>query len=158
MDHHRAAGGRRAAAEIATDAAAAFGLDLEGDTFRRINKMLFAQHVIAAKRQIENVRQTARNDAMMTAGQEPGATNTAAAEAETKAASGAVAGTESAMPDVFAAKVVTVAGRSLRMSASAHFRCRTTSPSSAEFIRLIELPEMPKDGLIIPMCAETATG
>ena len=138
-----------AAPEIATDAAAAFGLDLEGDTFRRINKMLFAQHVIAAKRQIENVRQTARNDAMMTAGAEPGATEAAAAEAETKAASGAVAGTESTMPDVFAAKVVTVAGRSFAYVRIYTFSVPNDVPFVNEFIRLIELPEMPKDGLII---------
>jgi C-terminal processing protease CtpA/Prc len=124
----------------AVEAAASFGLDLEGDTFRRIDKMLFAQHVISAKRRIEDVRRAARTAS---------ASVEMAAVAEETAASNAVQGTDSTIPDVFSARPVTVAGRSF-----AYVRIRTFSvandvPFINEFIRLIELPQMPKDGLII---------
>ena len=128
------------APHVTSEASASFGMDLEADTFRRINKMLFAQHVIRARRRIDNVRTAAR---VAAPGHEMAA---AAAEA---AASGAVQGTDSTMPDVFAARPVTAAGRTF-----AYVRIRTFSvgndvPFVNEFIRLIELPQMPKDGLII---------
>ena len=80
--------------EAATAAAAAFGLDLEGDTFRRINKMLFAQHVIAAKKQIENVRMAARGAAIASATASADAAEAEAAKAETAAMTTAVQGTD----------------------------------------------------------------
>jgi C-terminal processing protease CtpA/Prc len=134
------ANGDEGVASAATEAAAAFGLDLEGDTFRRINKMLFAQHVIRAKRQIETARQAARAAS---------ASFEAAVEAEASAASAAVQGTESTMPDVFSAHVVTVGGRAYGYIRIYTFSVPNDLPFVNEFIRLIELPDMPKDGLII---------
>lgn len=141
-------GADAAAPEAATDAAAAFGLDLEGDTFRRINKMLFAQHVVAQQRQLDSLRQAARQDATMAAGAEPGATEAVAAAAET-AASTAVQGTDSTMPNVFSARVVTVGGRPFAYVRIYTFNVPSEVPFLNEFLRLIDLPEMPKDGLII---------
>jgi C-terminal processing protease CtpA/Prc len=123
----------------ASEASASLGLDLEGDTFRRINKMLFAQHVIKARRQMDGVRRTARASARV-------ATVAAAAE---DAASGAVQGTDSTLPDIFLAKPITVAGRSIAYVRIRTFQIGADVPFVNEFIRLIERPEMPKDGLII---------
>ena len=133
------------APDAATDVAAAFGMDLEGDTFRRINRVLFAQHVIKAKLELDTVRMTARA-ATMAAGD---ASAEGADLAESAAVSNAVQGTDSAMPDIFSAKVVTVAGRDY-----AYIRIYTFSVGNDiafvdEFRRLIELPAMPKNGLII---------
>jgi C-terminal processing protease CtpA/Prc len=125
------------APQAAAEAAAAFGLDLESDTFRRINKMLFAQQVIRARRRIDTVRAAAR---VATPGLEM------AAE---EAASGAVQGTESTMPDVFFARVVPVGGRSFAYLRIRTFAVYNDVPFVNEFLRLIELPDMPKDGLII---------
>lgn len=134
--------------EGATEAAAAVGIDLEGDTFRRINKMLFAQHVMAAKRQIETVRQAARQAAVMTAGTAPVPAEVTA-EAELKALSTAVQGTNSTMPEVFSARPVTVAGRTYAYIRIYTFNVPSDEPFIKEFIRLLELPEMPRDGLIL---------
>ena len=135
--------------EVATEVAAAFGLDLEGDTFRRINKMLFAQRVVAARRRIESVRDAARG-AVMAAAAASGAGEAEAATAETAAMSNAVQGTtDSIMPDVFTAKPVTVNGRSFAYVRVFTFSVPNDVPFVNEFLRLIELPEMPKDGLII---------
>ncbi|MER9490828.1 S41 family peptidase [Mesorhizobium sp. M0320] len=136
--------------EMPTEVAAAFGLDLEGDTFRRINKMLFDQDVIAKKRRMESVRKGAR-DMLVTARSVSGDTvgEGEAAAAETAAASTAVQGTESIMPDVFSARVVTVDGHQFGYIRISTFSVSDDMPFVNEFLRLIELPEMPKDGLII---------
>jgi hypothetical protein len=124
-------------------AAAALGLDLEGDTVQRVHELLFAPHVRATKRRIEAARAGA-----MAAAAAAGA-GTAAAEDLKAAAASAVQGLESTMPSVFTARVVQQDGRNF-----GHVRIRTFNVQSDvsfvdEFIRLIELPEMPKDGLII---------
>lgn len=131
--------------DAATAVAAAFGLDLEGDTFRRINKVLFAQHVIAAQKELATVRRMAREATMAGAN----ASTEAAATAESNAAVNAVQGTASTMPDVFSARVVTVDRR-----AYAYIRIFTFSVGDDvafvnEFLRLMDLPAMPRDGLII---------
>jgi hypothetical protein len=128
--------------EMSVEAAASVGLDLEGDTFRRVNKMLFAQHVIAAQRRIETVR----TDAIITAAAGGDA------EPEKSAASAAatmVQGTESTMPNVFTARVAEVDGRKFAYIRIYTFNVPDDRPLIDEFLRLIELPEMPKDGLII---------
>ncbi len=125
----------------ATEAAAALGLDLEGDTFRRINKMLFAQNVIKAKREIESVR--------MRAMAAPFASPEMAAVAAEAAASTAVQGTDSTMPEVFSARSVIVGSRAFAYVRIHTFLVGDDVPFINEFIRLIELPQMPKDGLII---------
>lgn len=143
---------------MAMDAAASFGLDLEAETFRQINKMLFAQHVVAEKQKIDNVRESARAqtfvmraarglDVAADAGAAEG--NIEAAAAETEAVQSAVQGTQSTMPGVFEARPLTIDGRAV-----SYLRIRTFSvPEDTafvnEFLRLIELPDMPKDGLII---------
>ncbi|MBR0830498.1 hypothetical protein JQ596_33820 [Bradyrhizobium manausense] len=132
------------APDVPSAAAAALGLDLEGDTFRRINKLLFAQHVIKAKRDLESARINARVTSMA-AGAAPGET----AAAETVAVESAVSGTQSTMPDVFSAQVVNSGGK-----AYAYVRIFTFSVGDDvafvnEFLRLIDLPEMPKNGLIV---------
>lgn len=136
-----------------SEAAAAFGLDLEGDTFRRMNKMLFAQHVIKAKQRIQSVRSSARgtalaNRAVMMAAGDPAA-EAAMADAETVAVSNAVQGTESILPDVFSARVMDVAGRRIGYVRISTFSVADDIEFVNEFLRLIELPLMPKDGLII---------
>lgn len=130
------------------EAASAMGLDLEGDTFGRINKMLFAQHVVAKKRNIDAIRQAARDNVITAAGTEA-VTGAAADAAECAAASAAIQGTESIMPDVFSARSVTVGGRSFAYIRIYTFNVPADEPFVREFIRLIELPEMPKDGLIL---------
>jgi C-terminal processing protease CtpA/Prc len=136
------------APDVATDVAAAFGMDLEGDTFRRINKVLFAQHVVKAARQLETVRRMARMATMAaTGGAAP--TEAAAAAAENVAASNAVQGTDSTMPEVFSARVVTAGGRNYAYIRIFTFNVTSDTAFVDEFLRLIELPPMPKDGLII---------
>ena len=126
-------------------AGSAFGLDLEGDTFRRINKVLFAQHVVKARNQLESVRRTAR---VRTGGLESTRTPDSEAAA-TEAAVNAVQGTESTMPDVFQAKVVNAGGRNYAYIRIFTFSVGDDVAFVNEFIRLMELPEMPRDGLII---------
>lgn len=137
--------------QAASDVAAAFGLDLEGDTFRRINKMLFAQHVVAAKRRIDFARRSARAARVMPSGTDMTSESVqmAIAQAESDAASNAVQGTESTMPDVFNLRVVDVDGRKYGYLRIATFNVFNDVPFVNEFLRLIELPEMPRDGLII---------
>jgi len=129
----------------ATRIAASFGLDLEGDTFRRINKVLFAQHVVRAKSELESVRRSAR---VRTGGLE--SMRTAATEAAaTEAAVNAVQGTESTMPDVFSARVVNAGGRDHAYIRIFTFSVGDDTAFVNEFLRLMELPQMPRDGLII---------
>jgi Peptidase family S41 len=126
--------------------AASFGLDLEGDTFRRINKVLFAQHIIKAKNEMANVRRMAREATLesVTASAED------AAIAETRAAASAVEGTtDSTMPDVFAAKVVPIGGRNYAYIRIFTFSVGDDVAFVNEFLRLMDLPQMPKDGLIV---------
>jgi C-terminal processing protease CtpA/Prc len=131
-------------ADATTAVAASFGLDLEGDTFRRINKVLFAQHVIKAKAEIAGVRRRAREMASITASTED------VAVVENKAAENAVQGTtESTMPDVFSAKVVAVDGRNYAYIRIFTFNVGDDNAFVNEFQRLMDLPEMPRDGLII---------
>lgn len=133
---------------VATEVAAAFGLDLEGDTFRRINKILFAQYVSAAKRKIDNARRSARA-APMGLDTTNKSVQIAIAQAESEAASNAVQGTESTMPDVFSVKVVNVDGRDYSYLRIATFNVYDDVAFVDEFLRLIERPEMPRNGLII---------
>jgi C-terminal processing protease CtpA/Prc len=125
-------------------AAAAYGLDLEGDTIQRVNKMLFAQHVAAAKRRIRDARDKAIQ-AAAASGADPEAAAVAGVSAE-------VQGLNSTMPDVFTARIINAQGRPW-----GHIRIRTFSvppgmnDSSCvnEFVRLLERPELPKDGLVL---------
>lgn len=130
--------------------AAAYGLDLEGDTFRRINKMLFAQHVMAAKRKIDTVRADARRvefESRSALGLE--APQASLEAAEQKAIYESVQGTESAMPEVFTAGPMTAGGRTFAYVRIVTFNVPDDTAFVREFVRLIELPQMPKDGLVI---------
>ena len=133
--------------------AAAMGLDLEGDVFRRINKMLFSQHLIAEKKRIDTVRKSKRDAARLRSvalgDVQTDAVVRMEADAELEAASETVQGTESTMPDVFSAQVVEIDGRSFGYVRIATFHVNDDIPFVNEFLRLIELPEMPKNGLII---------
>lgn len=135
-----------AAAELGVEAAAAYGMDLEGDTFRRINKMLFNQQLYRERHRIEGARAAALARASATAEESVQDLEAVALEAATNA----VQGTQSTLPDFFTARVVTVDGRKF-----AYVRIHTFNawmgdgPFIDEFVRLIDLPEMPKDGLII---------
>src|SRR4051794_39246804 len=73
-------------------AAAAYGMNLEGDTIQRVNNMLFAQNVMAAKRRIREARDSAR-DAAAASGADPEAAAIAGVSAQ-------VQGLESTVPDV----------------------------------------------------------
>ncbi|KAB1068575.1 S41 family peptidase [Methylobacterium planeticum] len=117
--------------EMSIEAAAAFGLDLEGDTFQRVDKMLFAQQIVAAKRNIESAQAAI------------------AASGGTLQSTGAITGTDSTMPDVFSARVVEVDGRKYSYVRISTFNVSADDPFLNEFRRLIELPEMPDDGLVI---------
>jgi C-terminal processing protease CtpA/Prc len=148
--------------EAATEPAAAFGFDVEGDTFLRINKLLFAQRIIAAKQQIKSVGKAARDQAIMAARGASDRTEAAAA-AEMAAVSSAVHGTESTMPDVFAARVRSVSllqsqpfwkkpGMNFNVAYVRIFTFQVQDDSAFvnEFLRLIELPVMQRQtGLII---------
>jgi C-terminal processing protease CtpA/Prc len=143
-----------ATSPLAQDVAAAFGIDLEGDTFRRINKMLFAQHVIADKRRIDSVRKSVQADERQTralsgTAQTEAMMAEADAAAETQVAATTVHGTKSTMPDVFLAQVVEFQGRKFGYIRIMTFSVPNDVPFVNEFLRLIELPEIPKDGLII---------
>ena len=129
-----------------TAVAAAFGLDLEGDTFRRINKVLFAQNVVKAKKELATVRRMAREATMTSIT----ASAADAATAESEAAVRAVQGTtDSTMPDVFLAKVISVGGRNYAYIRIFTFAVGDDNAFVNEFLRLMELPQMPKDGLIV---------
>ncbi|MBP1861545.1 S41 family peptidase [Rhizobium herbae] len=133
--------------EDGTELAAAFGIDLEGDTYRRINKLLFGQHVIEEQKRLDSVREEARNQvaARMAASGEL----ESVAAAEETATSNAVEGLKSTMPDVFTASVRTVAGRNYGYLRIATFSVTDDRAFVNEFLRLIEHSEMPQDGLII---------
>jgi C-terminal processing protease CtpA/Prc len=132
------------APDAATAVAAAFGLDIEGDTFRRINRVLFAQHVIKAKAEMATVRRRAKSAVMA------GVSAEDAAKVETAAMADAVQGTtDSTMPDVFSARVVTAGGRKYAYIRIVTFNVGDDTAFLNEFLRLMELPEMPKDGLIV---------
>jgi C-terminal processing protease CtpA/Prc len=133
-----------AAAELGIEAAAAYGMDLEGDTFRRINKMLFNQQLYRESRRIEGAREAARARASTEE-------STQSLEAiVVEAATDAVQGTQSTLPDFFTARVEEVDGRKFGYIRIHTFNARMgDGPFVDEFVRLIGLPEMPKDGLII---------
>jgi C-terminal processing protease CtpA/Prc len=130
---------------LTSDAAAAFGVDLEGEAFRQINKMLFAQHIVSEKRRLEDIRESAR---ARTTAMGDGAFETAAV-AESQAVTNAVQGTASTMPDVFGARPVSIDGRAFAYVRILTFSVADDVQFVQEFLRLIDLPEMPKDGLII---------
>jgi hypothetical protein len=131
------------APDVASPAAAALGLDLEGDTFQRINKLLFAQHMIRAKRQLEGVRARAAASIAF------GASADDVAAAESSAVAGAVSGTQSTMPDIFAARAINSGGNDYAYVRIFTFSVGDDVAFVNEFLRLIELPTMPKTGLII---------
>ena len=132
------------APDAATTVAASFGMDLEGDTFRRINSVLFAQHIIKAKEELATVRRRARQATMASVSDED------AAKVETAAVTEAVQGTtDSTMPDVFSARVVTAGARKYAYIRIITFSVGDDNAFVNEFLRLTELPEMPKDGLIV---------
>ncbi|MCA1367204.1 hypothetical protein I6F15_07305 [Bradyrhizobium sp. BRP14] len=133
--------------EDGTELAAAFGIDLEGDTFRRINKLLFAQHVIEEAQRLDTVRAAARNqaEAQIAAG---GATESVA-QAQENATSNAVQGLQSTLPDIFSASVKTVEGRNFGYIRINTFSVMDDNPFVNEFLRLVEHADMPQDGLII---------
>ncbi|KAA2235062.1 S41 family peptidase [Salinarimonas soli] len=116
--------------ELSVEVAAAFGLDLEGDTFQRINKMLFAQQAVKAKRDIATAQ-------------------AASAAGGSLQSTPIVAGTDSLLPDIFKARVVEINGRKYGYVRIFTFNVSDDRPFVDEFRRLIELPEMPQDGLII---------
>ena len=123
LDNYRASAGGRCwrAGSPQTDVAAAFGLDLEGDAFRRINKMLFAQHVIAEKQRIQGVRQERPerhfDGRRLGIGSHRDRSNRGRSpETEAEAASTAVQGTASTMPDIFWLASKRVADRSSTFS------------------------------------------
>lgn len=126
------------------DMASAIGLDLEGDTFRRVDRMLFDEELIKASRDLASHR--AATKARQAAAPRP------ASEAETageEAAAGVVSGTNSIMPLVFEAKPATVDGRQVAYVRIHTFMVDDDVEFVNEFLRLINLPSMPKDGLII---------
>jgi C-terminal processing protease CtpA/Prc len=117
-------------------AEAAVGLDLEGDAFRRVNKMLFAQHVFETRRKTEAARAAAIRGISRRRRRKPRPAPKAA-------------GTDSLMPDVFTARPVEVDGRRYSYVRIYTFNVDDDRLFIDEFLRLVELPEMPKDGLII---------
>jgi hypothetical protein len=128
--------------EFSLEVASALGLDLEGETFQQINKMLFAQEVIAAKRNIEQIKTAA-------VASSAAATLESAIEVGTAAAEQAVVGTDSTMPDKLAARVVEVNGKKYAYIRIFSFNVPSDVAFVNESIRLLELSEMPRDGLIL---------
>jgi C-terminal processing protease CtpA/Prc len=122
--------------------ASAMGLDLEGDTFRRVDRMLFAPEKIKASRELAGYRERAKVAQVNRPASE-------AAAAGEEAAAGAVQGTDSIMPLVFTARKVTAHGRQAAYVRIQTFLVDDDSQFVNEFLRLINLPEMPNDGLII---------
>jgi C-terminal processing protease CtpA/Prc len=139
--------------------ASAMGLDLEGDTFRRLDRMLFSPDMISASQNLASFRASAKSTkrpsiALESAGGDHERTVRQQQvqqdiSAYASAAATAVGGTDSTMPLVFTARAVPVGGRQV-----AHIRIHTFMVDDDdqfvnEFLRLITLPAMPQDGLII---------
>jgi C-terminal processing protease CtpA/Prc len=124
--------------------AQALGLDIEGDTFRRCDRMLYGEDVIKKSRDLASHR--AATKARQSVDPRP------ASEAEAfglEAAAGVVSGTESIMPLVFTARPVPFGGRNLAHVSIHTFLVDDDAEFVNEFLRLISLPAMPQDGLII---------
>jgi hypothetical protein len=131
-------------------AAAAIGLDLEGEAVRRVNQMLFAQHVFAARRRIKEAEQTGLDGAQAAAA--ASAETPQAATATSRGASRAQAKPKeipSTRPGAFAARAVDAEGRRYGYVRIYTFAVPDDRPFVEEFLRLIEHPDMPRDGLII---------
>jgi C-terminal processing protease CtpA/Prc len=136
------------------------GLDLEGDTFRRVDRMLFSPEMVKASRNLAPFRASRKQ--MNQPWIESESVKPSNAEQNIRqqrvnrelseyaqAASSEVKDTESTMPLVFAAKPFPVGTRQV-----AHVRIHTFMVDDDdqfvnEFVRLITLPSMPQDGLII---------
>jgi C-terminal processing protease CtpA/Prc len=136
------------------DAALAIGLDLEGDTFRRVDRMLFSPEMVKASRDLASFRASAKRtpiafESTASARQSPRQQVDREISEYMHAASAAVGGTDSTMPLVFSARPVAIGARRV-----AHVRIHTFMADDDEqfvneFVRLITLPTMPQDGLII---------
>ena len=148
------------AAAANLDAASAVGLDLEGDTFRRVDRMLFTPEMVTASRNLAGFRASRKQ--MNQPSIESEAVEPSNAQQNIRqqrvnrelkeyaqAAASEVKDTESTMPLVFAARPFPVGPRLV-----AHVRIHTFMVDDDEqfvneFVRLITLPTMPQDGLII---------
>lgn len=97
----------------------AVGLDLEADVIRRVQKVLFAQHVFAAKRRLKAIAD----------------------------AGDAVSGTDSTMPDIFNARVLRTAFGTYGYIRVRTFNVANDVPFVDEFARLLD--RLPPAGLII---------
>ena len=141
------------------EVASAIGLDLEGDTFRRLDRMLFSPEMINASRNLAQFRASAKQvkkpsiNFEAAGGDQERSVRQQQVQKDisdyASAAAGAVGGTDSTMPLVFTARAVTVGTRQV-----AHVRIHTFMVDDDdqfvnEFIRLVTLPSMPKDGLIL---------
>jgi hypothetical protein len=125
--------------------AASIGLDIEGDTFRRVDRMLFTQDVVRRSRSLATQRHAARM-----AQQESAPSEAAEAGAAAVARTGTDLGTESLMPLVFSARAVLLNGRPHAALVRIHtFLVDDAGDFVNEFLRLITDPSMPRNGLII---------
>lgn len=122
--------------------ASAIGLDLEGDTVRRVERMLFSPEKITASRNLADRRAAVKRATANRSQYEAEAENVSVAAA-------AVTGTESMMPLVFTARPVLASGRQAAYVRIHTFMVDDDTEFVNEFIRLIGLPAMPQDGLII---------
>jgi len=142
---------------LEAELASAIGLDLEGDTFRRLDRMLFSPDMISASRNLAQFRAAAKMKRPPVVFEAAGEHDKNVRQRQVQrdisdyasAAAGAVGGTDSTMPLVFSARPVPVGNRLV-----AHVRIHTFMVDDDdqfvnEFIRLITLPSMPQDGLIV---------
>lgn len=130
---------------ISDAAATAYGLDIEGAAVKRAQAVLYAPAAVAANRRIQATRARAMEAATLSgvAGR---------AELEAAAAAGVeaeVQGLDSTMPTKLVARVVEEGGRQYGYIRIHTFDVPDDERFIREFIRLIELPQFPKDGLIL---------
>jgi hypothetical protein len=124
--------------------AASLGLDLEGDTFGRLDRMLFTQEEVKRSRQYAGHRQRAKM------AQEAVAPSEAAqAGAEALGVDAITLGTDSLMPLVFSARPVPTGAPRAAFVRIHTFLVDDHDDFVNEFLRLITLPTMPKEGLIL---------
>jgi len=134
------------AADPSRPAAAATGLDIEGDAVQGLRKLLFAQGAVAARRRMDEARDEAVASAETSGAAPTGLLRAAAAEGGARQR---VQALESTFPDLLVAKVFEAEGQRFGHIRIHNFEVHDDRPFVAEVARLLQHPQMPKDGLVI---------
>jgi C-terminal processing protease CtpA/Prc len=137
--------------------ATAIGLDLEGDTFRRIERMLYSPAMVQASRNLKGFRERAKASKGPSLSLESSESVRQSASQQVdheiskyaEEAAFEVGGTDSTMPLVFTARPMQAGSRLVAYVRIHTFMVDDDDQFVNEFIRLISQPSMPKDGLVI---------